>query len=68
MKNLNDDFTNVVNVNAWNDRFGSLEDMSGDYDEYVEWFWDTYGEDACDGYQDGHRDAYGYERIDYGLF
>lgn len=68
MKNLNGSFINTVDMNVCGDRFGSLENTNGDYDDYVEWFWDTYGEDACDGYQDGFRDVYGYENVDYGLF
>lgn len=68
MKNLNSSFINMTDVDVWSGKFGSLGDTNRDYDDYVEWFWDTYGEDACDGYKDGFRDAYGYENVDYGLF
>lgn len=39
-----------------------------EHDDYVEWFWETYGEDVCDGYLDGCRDAYGYVNEDFGIF
>lgn len=36
--------------------------------DYDEWFWEFYGEDVSDEYQDWERDAFGEWFEDDGLF
>lgn len=43
-----------------------MEDIES-IEEYTEWFWDEYGEDVCDDYQNFEVEAYG-KYFDDGLF
>lgn len=66
-------FDNKNNVfdNRCNDEF-DFEGMGvdKDYEEYVEWFWDIYGDDVYDEYSQWQREAYGRDvrYNDYGIF
>lgn len=38
------------------------------YGEYVEWYWEFYGDMVDEGYEDWYRDSYGEEPEDLGIF
>ena len=41
---------------------------SVEMEEYSRWFWDNYGCDVIDGWDEWFRDSHGYDACDDGLF